>query len=277
MRKDLLSVIIPVYDEEKTISKVIDEVLSLEVVGEVIAIDDASRDNSVSLLEGYCGNPKVKVLRQKKNRGKGAAIKRGLENASCPVVIIQDADLEYSPKDYPAMVDPILSGKADVVYGSRFHGGPGRVLYYKHQIGNKLITFLSNILSDLNFTDIETCYKAFRREVIQNIILESDRFGIEVEITAKLARAKMLRIYEVPISYNGRTYAEGKKITWKDGVAALWHVIKFNLLRTPSSYFKDDWQSVLNVLEDSACHGGLSRRSFTQEKVPKGEAGLEPK
>jgi glycosyltransferase involved in cell wall biosynthesis len=243
MSKDLLSVIIPVYNEEKTVSKVIDEALSLDVVGEVIAIDDASGDNSVRILEGYSENSKVKVLRQEKNKGKGAAIRRGLEYASCPIVIIQDADLEYSPKDYPAIIAPILSGKADVVYGSRFQG----VLYYKHQLGNKLITFLSNIFSDLNFTDIETCYKAFRREVIQNIILESDRFGIEVEITAKLAKAKILRIYEVPISYNGRTYAEGKKITWKDGVAALWHVIKFNLFRTPSSYFKADWQSVLKT------------------------------
>ena len=245
MGKDLLSVIIPIYNEEKTVSKVIDKALSLDFVGEVIAIDDASRDSSVRILEGYSGNSRVKVLRQEKNKGKGAAIRRGFEYASCPIVIIQDADLEYSPADYPAVIAPILSDKADVVYGSRFQGGPGRVLYYKHQLGNKLITFLSNIFSDLNFTDIETCYKAFRREVIQNIILESDRFGIEVEITAKIAKAKILRIYEVPISYHGRTYAEGKKITWKDGIAALWHVIKFNLFRTPSSYFKSDWQNVL--------------------------------
>lgn len=247
MGKEVLSVIIPVYNEEKTVSKVIDEVLSSDVVGEVIVIDDASGDNSVGLLECYSGNSKVKLLRQEKNKGKGAAIRRGIEEASYPLVIIQDADLEYSPKDYPDIIAPILSGKADVVYGSRFQGGPGRVLYFKHQLGNKLITFLSNLFSDLNFTDIETCYKAFRREVIQNIILESDRFGIEVEITAKLAKAKILRIYEVPISYNGRTYADGKKITWKDGVAALWHVIKFNLFRTPSSYFKSDWQSVLKT------------------------------
>lgn len=247
MCKNILSVIIPVYNEEKTISKVMDEILALDIVGEIIAIDDASKDSSANILERYSGNFKVKVLKQEKNQGKGAAIRRGFDEASFPIVIIQDADLEYSPKDYFVMIDPIFSGKADVVYGSRFQGGIGRVLYYKHQLGNKIITFLSNIFSDLNFTDIETCYKAFRREVIQNIIFESNRFGIEVEITAKLAKAKILKIYEVPISYNGRTYVEGKKITWKDGIAAIWHIIKFNLFRYPSSYFKSDWQSVLKT------------------------------
>ena len=150
--------------------------------------------------------------------------------ATGDVVIVQDADLEYDPRDYPKLLQPIEDGKADVVYGSRFQGGPGRVLYYKHMLGNQFLTFLSNMLTDLNLTDMETCYKAFKREVIQNIRLESNRFGFEPEVTAKVSRMQDVVIYEVPISYNGRTYEEGKKITWKDGAAALWHIFKYNVL-----------------------------------------------
>lgn len=242
--KEILSVIVPAYNEEKTISAILDELLSHELVGEIIVINDASKDSTAEVLRKYSSNRKVKVFECKVNKGKGAAIRKGFDEASFPIVIIQDADLEYSPSDFSVLIAPIVSGKADVVYGSRFQGGQGRVLYFKHQLGNKLITFISNLLTDLNFTDIETCYKAFRREVIQNIIFESDRFGIEVEITAKIAKAKVLKIYEVPITYNGRTYAEGKKITWKDGLAALWHIIRFNLLKNPSSYFKKPWDKV---------------------------------
>ncbi len=176
---------------------------------------------------------------------KGAATRRGFDEATAPFVIIQDADLEYSPDDYPVILKPLLNGKVDVVYGSRFQGGTGRVLYYRHLLGNKFLTFLSNIFTDLNFTDIETCYKAFKREVIQNIKLESNRFGIEVELTAKIAKVKGLRIFEVPISYNGRTYDEGKKITWKDGIAAIWHIIKFNLFKNSKTFYKEDWKKIL--------------------------------
>ena len=243
--KDSLSVIIPVYNEEKTICEVIDILLKKEEVAELILIDDGSSDKSVELIKKYVDDSKVRLLKQPYNMGKGAAITRGFSEAKAPYVIIQDADLEYSPDDFPTILKPIITNKADVVYGSRFQGGTGRVLYYKHQLGNKFITFLSNLFSDLNFTDIETCYKAFKREVIQNINFESKRFGIEVEITAKIAKAKVLKIYEVPISYNGRTYSEGKKITWKDGLAALWHILKFNILKKSAHFYKKPWNEIM--------------------------------
>ena len=235
---NLLSVVIPVYNEEATICEILDILLTKKEVAEIILIDDGSTDNSVKLIENFTDNPKIKLIKQKENMGKGAAIRKGFDEAKAPVVIIQDADLEYSPDDYPNILKPIVNNEADVVYGSRFQGGSGRVLYYKHQLGNKFITFLSNLFSDLNFTDVETCYKAFKREVIQNINLESNRFGIEIELTAKIAKAKCLKIYEVPIAYHGRTYSEGKKITWKDGVAALCHIIKFNIFKNPKNFFK---------------------------------------
>ena len=242
---NVLSVIIPVYNEERTISTVLDKLLSKKEVAEIIVIDDKSVDQSAKIIETYLCHNKIKFEKQPVNMGKGAAIRRGFDLATAPIIIIQDADLEYSPDDYSIMLKPILEGKADVVYGSRFQGGTGRVLYYRHQLGNKFITFLSNLLTDLNFTDIETCYKAFRREVIQNINFESERFGIEVEITAKIAKAGMLKIYELPISYNGRTYEEGKKITWKDGAAALWHIVKFNLLKNSETFYKKNWDKII--------------------------------
>jgi glycosyltransferase involved in cell wall biosynthesis len=245
--KNALSVIIPVYNEEKTICEILDILLKREDVAEIILIDDGSADRSVELIKKYVDNKKVSLLEQPYNMGKGAAITRGFQEAKAPYVIIQDADLEYSPDDYPKLLKPILESKADVVYGSRFQGGSGRVLYYKHQMGNKFITFLSNLFSDLNFTDIETCYKLFKREVIQNIKLESSRFGIEVEITAKLAKAKLLRIYEIPIEYHGRTYSEGKKITWKDGIAALWHIIKFNVFKDSKTFYKKPWKEIIKT------------------------------
>ena len=243
---NVLSVIVPVYNEEKTICEVLDVLITRSEINEIILIDDGSQDKSVELISNYLNNKKVRLLRQPYNMGKGAAIIRGFSEAKSKYVLIQDADLEYSPEDYPNLLKPIINNSADVVYGSRFQGGAGRVLYYKHQMGNKFITFLSNIFSDLNFTDIETCYKLFKREVIQNINLESNRFGIEVEITAKLAKAKCLKIYEVPIQYHGRTYSEGKKITWRDGVAALYHILIFNVFKNSKSFYKRPWNEVLN-------------------------------
>ena len=187
---------------------------------------------------------------------KGAAIRRLFDEATAPVVIVQDADWEYTPDDYPIVLEPIVSGKADVVYGSRFQGGPGLALNYRHMMGNKLITFVSNVLTNLALTDVESCYKVFKREVIQNLNLETCRFGIEVELTAKIAKARGLRIFEVPISYNNRSYDEGKKITWKDGIAAFWHMFKYNVLESPVRFHKRPWDEVLKKDE-----GGKLKRS----------------
>lgn len=242
----ILSVVIPVYNEGKTICRILEEVLSRPETAEVIVVDDGSTDKSGELVQEFAAKKegKVKLFRQERNMGKGAAIRRGFEEATAPIVIVQDADTEYSPEDYPIVLGPILSGKADVVYGSRFHGGAGRVLYFRHQLGNKFLTFISNLLTDINLTDMETCYKAFRREVIQNLNLETKRFGIEVELTSKVAKAKVLKIYEVPINYHGRTYEEGKKITWKDGIAALWYMIKYNILSDKSKFYKKSWDEI---------------------------------
>lgn len=243
----VLSVVIPVYNEAKTICEILDEVARRPETAEIIVVDDASKDNSRGIIQEYADRSegKVRLFCQEMNKGKGAAIRRGFDEARSPIVIIQDADKEYSPEDYPVMIAPIVSGKADVVYGSRFHEGAGKVLYFRHTMGNKLLTFVSNVLTDIKLTDMETCYKAFKREVIQNLNLDSDRFGIEVELTAKFAHARNLRIYEVPISYHGRTYDEGKKITWKDGVAAIWHMIKYNRLQGKSKFYRKPWKEVL--------------------------------
>lgn len=222
-----LSVIIPVYNEKNTVKKIIRQVLDveLEMEKEIILIDDGSTDGTREILENL-EYPNVKVKLLEKNQGKGAALRTGFSLATGDFVIIQDADLEYDPREYPILLTPLLDGRADAVYGSRFLGGPHRVLFFWHYIGNKMLTTLSNILSNLNLTDMETCYKVFRKETLDKLTLKSKRFGIEPEITIKLAKQKC-RIYEVPISYSGRDYTEGKKIGWKDGVAAIYHLIRF--------------------------------------------------
>jgi glycosyltransferase involved in cell wall biosynthesis len=223
-----LSVVMPVYNERSTLAQVVERVLSVGLEIELLCVDDGSSDGSREILEGLQKQrPQIRVFLQPRNMGKGAALRRGIQEATGDYVIIQDADLEYDPNDYHKLLEPLESGQADVVYGSRFLGaGPHRVLYYWHSVGNWLLTLLSNMLSNLNMSDMETCYKVFRREVIQSIRLEEDRFGFEPEVTMKIAK-RNLRIYEVGIGYWGRTYADGKKIGWKDGVRALWCLLKY--------------------------------------------------
>jgi len=227
-----LSVVIPCYNEAATIERLVEAVRNApwpEV--ELVVVDDGSTDGTRALLEGSL-RPRIdRLLLHDRNRGKGAALRTGFQGATGDFVIVQDADLEYDPRDYPAVLAPLVDGRADVVYGSRFLGGaPHRVLYFWHSVGNGFLTLLSNMFTDLNLTDMETCYKAFRREVIQSIEIEEERFGFEPEVTAKVARLGC-RIYEVGISYSGRTYAEGKKIGYRDGFRAIWCILKYNLLR----------------------------------------------
>ncbi|MBE6390199.1 MAG: glycosyltransferase family 2 protein [Lentisphaerae bacterium] len=240
-----LSVVMPVYNEEATICAIVNNVLLRPEVGELVIINDASSDNSWEKLQIFKDNARVKLFCQDINQGKGAAIIRGFKEATGDYVIIQDADFEYTPEDYPLVIQPLVDGKADVVYGARFMNTPGQVRYFRHEMGNKFLTFWSNVFSDIHLSDMETCYKAFRREVIQNLILTSCRFGIEVELTAKLARSRKLRIWEVPISYQPRRYDEGKKIGWKDGFAALWHIIRFNCFVNDKDSFRRNWDEVL--------------------------------
>jgi glycosyltransferase involved in cell wall biosynthesis len=227
----LLSVLIPAFNEAATIEKVIDAVAAQPEVGEIIVVDDCSTDDTPAILSKIAeSEPKLKFYRHDRNQGKGAALRTAIQHASADLVIIQDADLEYDPSEYPILLKPILDGKADVVFGSRFIGSQAhRVLYFWHSVGNKFLTILSNMFTNLNLTDMETCYKIFRREIIQSITIEENRFGFEPEIVSKVSRLKNIRIYEVAISYHGRTYAEGKKIGWKDGLSAIRCIIKYGM------------------------------------------------
>lgn len=230
--KQRLSIVIPVYNERETLAELVRRVLAaeLEMEKELILVDDASVDGSEKIIEQILrehDRVPIKVVMHKKNEGKGASLRDGFAQVSGDIVLIQDADLEYNPNDYPRLLKPILDGRADVVYGSRFTGGQEhRVLYFWHYVGNKMVTTLSNMCTNLNLTDMETCYKVFRREAVEKLNIKSNRFGVEPEMTAKIARAGW-RVYEVGVSYSGRTYAEGKKITWKDGLKALITIIRF--------------------------------------------------
>jgi glycosyltransferase involved in cell wall biosynthesis len=225
-----ISVVIPVYNERGTIEQIVKAVRASEVGDlEIIVVDDASSDGTQEVLKEQISALADKIIFQPHNQGKGAALRAGFAAATGDVVLVQDADLEYNPADYPTLLEPILSGKADAVFGSRFMGGrPHRVLYFWHMVGNRFLTLLSNMFTNLNLTDLETCYKAFRADVIKKLELCEDRFGFEPEVTAKLAKARC-RIYEVGISYNGRTYSEGKKVNWKDGFHAIYAILRYNL------------------------------------------------
>ena len=229
-----LAAVMPVYNEGASVAEVVGKVLEQRPVQELVIVDDCSTDGTWAVLEGLArGEGRIKLFRHPVNQGKGAALRTGFAQVSAPIVIIQDADLEYDPEEYYLLLKPILLGRAEVVFGSRFLGsGSHRVLYYWHSVGNRFLTTLSNMLTDLNLTDMETCYKVFTREVIQGMHLHENRFGFEPEITAHVSRLKV-RIYEVAISYHGRTYAEGKKIGWRDGFSALRCILKYNLLRKP--------------------------------------------
>jgi glycosyltransferase involved in cell wall biosynthesis len=223
-----LSVVIPCYNERDTVAAVVARVLASPWTAEVVVVDDGSTDGTREILGGLAEH-RVRVLFQPYNQGKGAALRRGYAEATAPLVIVQDADLEYDPGEYGALVQPLLSDDADVVFGSRFISSrPHRVLYFWHSVGNRFLTTLSNVFTNLNLTDMETCYKVFRREVIQAIDLEENRFGVEPEVTAKVAAHPEWRVYEVGISYRGRTYADGKKIGWRDGIRAVWCILKYS-------------------------------------------------
>jgi glycosyltransferase involved in cell wall biosynthesis len=234
-----LSIVIPAYNEERTIHRILDKIKAVELIGgfqkELIITNDCSRDDTEGAIQRYiAANPDIHIryLRHETNQGKGAALHTGIQHAQGQYIVIQDADLEYDPAEYNILLRPILDGFADVVFGSRFMGGrPHRILFFWHSIGNKFLTFVSNMFTNLNLTDMETCYKMFRADMLKSLPLREKRFGFEPEVTAKISRIPGVRIYEVGISYYGRTYAEGKKIGWRDGFRALWAIVKYNFLR----------------------------------------------
>ena len=280
--------VVPCYNERGTVLELLRRVVAVPISKEIIVIDDCSTDGSYDLVAQFVAeNPGMRHLRQDRNRGKGAAIRRGIQEAQGDIVLIQDADLEYDPAEYPKLVDPIINGDADVVFGSRFVGHPRRVMMYWHTLGNNFLTWLSNVTTNLNLTDMETCYKVFRRDVIQSIRINSDRFGFEPEITAKIAR-RGYRIYEVPISYHGREYWEGKKINWKDGINAVWTIVKYGFFSSgdsePGGYVTLDrmgslkrynrwiWDSIApsigkRVLEVGAGTGNMTRLLYGREHI----------
>jgi glycosyltransferase involved in cell wall biosynthesis len=243
-----LSVVIPVFNERRYVEEILRRVQDSGLADEIVVVDDASTDGTREILEQLhtrqsqgerqariadgretLNLTNMRFFFQERNQGKGAAVRRGFREATGDLLLVQDADLEYDPKDYPRLLEPILDGRADVVYGSRFLGGPQRVLFFWHYIGNKFLTLLSDMITNLNLSDMESCYKVFRREVLESIQLKSNRFGFEPEVTAKIAKKRTWRVYEVPISYSGRTYEEGKKITWRDGFEALYTIVRYSL------------------------------------------------
>jgi len=263
-----LTVVMPIYNEQATLRQAVERVLAVPFEIELLCVDDGSDDGSREiLLELEKRHSQIRVLLQARNSGKGAALRRGIAEASGDFVIVQDADLEYDPSDYPTLLDPLIQGKADVVYGSRFLGGaPHRVLYFWHSVGNRALTLLSNCLTNINLTDMETCYKAFRRVVIQSIPLEEERFGFEPEITIKVAKRR-LRIYEVGVSYWGRTYEEGKKINWRDGLRAVWCLLKYSWKESPptgESAWAEGTRSAQDALPRPAVKGQESLESSAE-------------